>query len=360
MKKPIESIIISLSILTLFACSASIPENWDLPQSESESVSAYSVPEYYGSESVSTTAAAFVPNLPDCVSVNLTKLLDCKIQKVTPIDGRYLAVSALSNAEFLVDTERLYFTVDTATDPWNAVPAEPPEPYTEPEYYTYEMGSHTIRQIGGDIYEDKGGELTALLLHEGDDELDDFKGVSYHYRGQIDDNRFVYAIFGHEWVFGFGIYDVSTHEDAYVPDTNGLEPIATRNGVIFSVNSPYTVEMYSLCATDADTLETRRFPYDNNETFPIMYGSYYPVLEMFKLSEDGKILTFTKEGYLEEAVYTVYVINADDGGSVIWSRDFRRTDIGLDVEYVYFFGEDKLLMLSATYYDKYAHIIPIQ
>jgi len=373
MKKLTESILLSLSILTLSACSASIPENWDSPQSESapESESSeYSIPEYHGSDTEYTTAAAFVPNLQDCVSVNLNILLGGEIEEVVPLDGRYLAATVFVRGEWIDDGKRLYFTVDTATDPWEAVLSEspPPSDESEPEYdsetgaYTYTMGSHTIRQIGyNDIYEDIDGELTPLLLHTGNDEIDcDTSAVSYRYCFQIDDNSFVYGMWGHERTWGFGIYDLSKHERRDAPDTDGLSPVAIRNGVIFSLNEYYPPEMPSLCVTDTDTLETRRFPDDE------VFRSNDGVLEMFTLSENGRILTFTQEDYLKDAVYTVYVINADDGGSVIWSREFRGTDIGIDLSGVYFFGEDKLLLLSgaycssSTYYDKYAHIIPIQ
>lgn len=126
-------------------------------------------------------------------------------------------------------------------------------------------GDHMARISRYDnFYDTESGEIILNTIYEGDESKSTYR---YGYEFPIDENSFVYHMWGYEWSHCFGIYDYLTGEARDVPNTVDADPIGVHNGKIYfwSWNYPdYTENV--IYAADVKTLEkTPLFELDEND-----------------------------------------------------------------------------------------------
>ena len=92
-------------------------------------------------------------------------------------------------------------------------------------------GDHMARISRYDnFYDMESGEIILNSIYEGDESKGNH---NYSYEFPIDENSFVYSVWGYEWTYGFGIYDYTTGEARDVPYSFDSEAIGAHNGKIY-------------------------------------------------------------------------------------------------------------------------------
>ena len=113
------------------------------------------------------------------------------------------------------------------------------------------------------FYDTESGEIILNSIYEGDESKSTYR---CGYEFPIDENSFVYHMWGYEWSHCFGIYDYTTGLARNVPNTVDAHPIAAHNGKIYSYYGDPDYTEYVIYATDVKTLEkTPLFKLDEND-----------------------------------------------------------------------------------------------
>lgn len=115
----------------------------------------------------------------------------------------------------------------------------------------------------GNIREVGSNKLLLNAVYEG---LESKSNIIYSYNTAIDENRFVYSMFGYEWCWGIGIYDFETGEAIDIPDTADCYPIGCHNGSIYMVYSSDGYTDNKIYAVDVNSLEKKiLFTFDDDD-----------------------------------------------------------------------------------------------
>ncbi|MDE6710139.1 MAG: hypothetical protein K2J76_06600 [Oscillospiraceae bacterium] len=113
------------------------------------------------------------------------------------------------------------------------------------------------------FYDTESGEIILNSIYEGDESKSTYR---CGYEFPIDENSFVYHMWGYEWSHCFGIYDYLTGTARNVPNTVDTHPIAAHNGKIYSYYGDPDYTEHVIYATDVKTLETTPlFELDEND-----------------------------------------------------------------------------------------------
>lgn len=137
-------------------------------------------------------------------------------------------------------------------------------------------GGRSITEMEyGNIIETDSGDLLLNAVfygygHKGN--------IIYSYKFPIDENRFVYSMWGYEWCWGIGVYDFKTGTARDVPDTYNFWPLGVHGGKIYSVCVGDGYAENVIYATDVNTLETTRL-------FEIAENDY---ADSYEMTPDGK------------------------------------------------------------------------
>ena len=147
------------------------------------------------------------------------------------------------------------------------------------------------------FYDTESGEIILNTIYEGDESKSTYR---YDYVFPIDENSFVYRMWGYEWSHCFGIYDYLTGEARDVPNTVDADPICVHNGKIYSYYGDPDYTEYVIYATDVKTLETTPlFELDEN-------------LDLWELqiTPDSSFLVYHDRNY-EEGSLNIYLYDPD-------------------------------------------------
>lgn len=159
-------------------------------------------------------------------------------------------------------------------------------------------GDHMARISSYDnFYDTESGEIILNTIYEGDESKSTYR---YDYVFPIDENSFVYRMWGYEWADCFGIYDYLTDEARDVPNTVDAHPIGVHNGKIYSYYGDPDYTEYVIYATDVKTLETTPlFEVDEN-------------LDLWELqiTPDSSFLVYNDRNY-EENSLNIYLYDPD-------------------------------------------------
>lgn len=172
-------------------------------------------------------------------------------------------------------------------------------------------GKHTLRETEyANFYDNESNEILLNSIFEG---YDSKSGLSYSYEFAIDENRFVYSMWGYEWSWGFGIYDFTTGTARDVPNVGDHRPMGYHDGKIYSYyceHDGFTDNI--LYVTDVNTLETTPFHefYRGDREFIDPFTDYdnYDYVYDYQMTPDGKFLMNT-DGSGE--VFKVILYNID-------------------------------------------------
>ena len=186
----------------------------------------------------------------------------------------------------------------------------------------------------GNIREIGSGDLLLNAVYEGPDS----KGnIIYSYEFPIDENRFVYSMWGYEWCWGFGIYDFTTGTARDVPDVFDHKPMGYHDGKIYSYYSTHDGGTDNiLYVTDINTLETTpfyKFEYDEPEL-----RSDYNFVYDYEMTPDGNFLLKINDN---ENVIKVILYSADTL-KVVREYEFKNTYI--DYWYIQFTSDGKAVL----------------
>lgn len=147
------------------------------------------------------------------------------------------------------------------------------------------------------FYDTESGEIILNTIYEGDESKSTYR---YDYVFPIDENSFVYRMWGYEWSHCFGIYDYTTGVARNVPNTVDAHPIAIHNGKIYSYYGDPDYTEYVIYATDVKTLEkTPLFELDENLT-----------LWELQMTPDSSFLVYHDRNY-EENSLNIYLYDPD-------------------------------------------------
>lgn len=145
--------------------------------------------------------------------------------------------------------------------------------------YVYKLpGGRSITEMEyGNIIETDSGDLLLNAVfygygHKGN--------IIYSYEFPIDENRFVYSMYGYEWCWGIGVYDFKTGTARDVPDTYNFWPLGVHGGKIYSICVGDGYAENVIYATDVNTLETTRL-------FEIAENDY---ADSYGMTPDGEFL----------------------------------------------------------------------
>lgn len=172
-------------------------------------------------------------------------------------------------------------------------------------------GKHTLRETQySNFYDNESNEILLNSIFEG---YDSKSGLSYSYEFAIDDDRFVYSMWGYEWSWGFGIYDFTTGTAMDVPNVGDHRTMGYHDGKIYSYyceHDGFTDNI--LYVTDVNTLETTPFHefYRGDREFIDTFtdDDNYDYVYDYKMTPDGKFLMNT-DGSGE--VFKVILYNID-------------------------------------------------
>lgn len=206
-------------------------------------------------------------------------------------------------------------------------------------------GKHIIRETEySNFYDHESNEIILNSIFEG---YDSKSSVSYSYEFSIDEDRFVYSMWGYEWSWGFGIYDFTTGTARDVPDVHDYRPMGYHDGKIYSYyceHDGFTDNI--LYVTDVNTLETTPFHefYRGDREFIDPFTNYdnYDYVYDYQMTPDGKFLMYT-DGSGEVFKVILYSIDTLEAvreyefeNTYIISWDIRFTEDGKAV-----FRDDK-------------------
>lgn len=150
---------------------------------------------------------------------------------------------------------------------------------------------HKIYHYKSDIIDGDSGQVLVKGVYEGNEHKSNrINSLDFF----IDENRFLYSVYGYEWIWNMGIYDYTTGQsyEITVPEFDGYEPFGDlypfgcSNGKIYSMYGYPESDVYHfICTTDADTLETVKLELKN---IPESYSFF----DSAGMSEDGSYMLF--------------------------------------------------------------------
>ena len=148
------------------------------------------------------------------------------------------------------------------------------------EYAYLHLGGHGMTIVGdhkisisafSNFYDADSGEIILNSIFEG---FDSKNSKRYSFDFAIDENRFIYSVWGYEWKCCIGIYDFTTGTAQDIPNTYDAHPVGIYNGKIYSYYCSHDgFTDNKLYATDINTLESTEL-YEFSDD----YGYYDDIL----------------------------------------------------------------------------------
>lgn len=173
---------------------------------------------------------------------------------------------------------------------------------------TFSVGSHKVTESPfGNIW---GADMNSFddepIINGIFDGYDSKRNKIYSFCFAVDENSFVYQIWGYEWTWGFGIYDFTTGTARDVPDTYDFAPLGAYNGKIYSYETYDGNSDNTIYATDIKTLETTEFyKPDRNDGFD----------DHLQIPQNGDYF-MTQNYYPEDKALKITLRSLDDGGVI--------------------------------------------
>lgn len=166
------------------------------------------------------------------------------------------------------------------------------------------VGDHRIRTSSfGNIFDADTDEIILNGIFEG---FNSKRDRSYSFEFAIDENRFVYSVWGYEWKWCIGIYDFTTGKAQDIPDTYDAEPIGVYNGKIY----------FYYCAHDGMT-DNKLYTVDINTleiTELYEFDEYYEYIsDLIFLQDTGYFLT---QSYSNDTTRTLRLNDLNSGDVV--------------------------------------------
>lgn len=197
--------------------------------------------------------------------------------------------------------------------------------------YSYEMpGGRRIRESlrYGNVYDAESGELLLNAIYEGEEHK---QNVRYGYTFPIDEDRFVYSMWGYEWCWGIGVYDFKTGTARDAPDTYDFFPLGVHGGKIYSVYASDGYTENVIYATDVNTLETTRL-------FEIAENDY---AECYGMTPDGEFLF--KAVKMDNENTSEFILYSADTMEIVRKYEFKNAYLQ---NYGFYFTEDGKAVLK--------------
>lgn len=184
-------------------------------------------------------------------------------------------------------------------------------------------GKHIIKETAYcNFYDCESGKILLNAIFEGYDSKDDLR---YYYEFPIDENRFVYSMWGYEWCWGFGIYDFTTGTANDVPGVHDYRPIGYRNGKIYSYYCEHDGSTDNiLYVTDADNLETT--PLFDISSFNELWGPAMTPGGDFLLFRERDFDTDSLNIYLYDPDTLEFLKKYTFGNTNLYTNDIRFID----------------------------------
>ncbi|MGN0638992.1 MAG: hypothetical protein ACI4J0_11525 [Huintestinicola sp.] len=127
----------------------------------------------------------------------------------------------------------------------------------------YSWGDRAVKTVNGSIVNALDGSVLCQRYDEENDP-DFVNSKVYRFSMPLDNDRFIYQMFGYEWSEGAGIYDLSTSTSVNFPDSMNTAPLGVHNGMVYTVDS-FDGVGENIYITDPATLEKKLFcgsPYE--------------------------------------------------------------------------------------------------
>lgn len=195
--------------------------------------------------------------------------------------------------------------------------------------YVYKLpGGRSITEMEyGNIIETDSGDLLLNAVfygygHKGN--------IIYSYEFPIDENRFVYSMYGYEWCWGIGVYDFKTGAARDIPDTYNFSPLGVHGGKIYSICVGDGYAENVIYATDVNTLETTRL-------FEIAENDY---ADSYGMTPDGEFLFKAVEKENENT--SEFILYSADTMEVVRKYEFK--NVYLQNWSIYFTKDGKVIL----------------
>lgn len=195
--------------------------------------------------------------------------------------------------------------------------------------YVYKLpGGRSITEMEyGNIRETDSGDLLLNAVFDG---YDYKSNIIYSYEFSIDENRFVYSMYGYEWCWGIGVYDFKTGAARDIPDTYNFSPLGVHGGKIYSICVGDGYAENVIYATDVNTLETIRL-------FEIAENDY---ADSYGMTPDGEFLFKAVEKENENT--SEFILYSADTMEVVRKYEFK--NVYLQNWSIYFTKDGKVIL----------------
>ncbi|MCH5193656.1 MAG: hypothetical protein J1F11_06820 [Oscillospiraceae bacterium] len=166
------------------------------------------------------------------------------------------------------------------------------------------VGDHRIRTSSfGNIYDEDSDEIILNGIFDG---YESKRNKRYSFEFAIDENRFLYSVWGYEWIWCIGIYDYTTGKAQDIPDTYDAVPIGVYKGKIY----------FYYCAHDGMT-DNKLYTADINTleiTELYEFDEYYEYIsDLIFLQDTGYFLT---QSYSNDTTRTLRLNDLNSGDVV--------------------------------------------